>query len=394
MANTPFTSRGNGDLVIRDGDSVSGDDATGGAGGNLTLEGGSATATSNTDGGDLVLRPGVEDGSGTIGEVQATNRTGTEDDAIIAFSSATGNSHTFRWRTGTVDPNTDLVPATAGGDLYVQSDGTMWIASGAGTGNWTALSTSTGNWSAETTQTTDATADVTIATPVSTVTDGTQHSVEVLISAEAGGANTYFRRQIFTFYRDGGGAVQWTTEINGAEGRRGLTTATASLSVSGNSVLVTATGEAATNINWTVQYRTTNTITSGGMVSTAGIVRETFDNRGSATTTGSAAASGGTVDFTLGAGAAYGTMQFLRVVTATGTCASATVQFFRDAGRTDEIYKAENVDTSTQYSDRNPSTMMGDDGSGLASNTMYGRITNNDAGAATFDIEAVIWGVT
>jgi hypothetical protein len=41
--------------------------------------------------------------------------------------------------------------------------------------------------------------------------------------------------------------------------------------------------------------------------------------------------------------------------------------------------------------DRNPATMMGDDGSALASNTMYGRITNNDAGAATFDVELVFW---
>lgn len=252
-------------------------------------------------------------------------------------------------------------------------------------------------WSEETAQTTDATAGVTIATPISPLTDGDQQSVEVLILGEAGGSNTYFRRQIFTFYRDGAGAVQWTTEINGAEARRGFGAGvTASLSVSGNDVLVTATGQAATNINWTVQYRTTGTISSGGSGTPSGAVRETFDNRGSALTTGSATGSGGTVDFTIAAGAAYASMQFLRVRTASGTCADATIQFFRDAARTDEIYDAENKDTSATngWVDRNTATLMGDDGSGLASNTLYGRITNNDAGNATFSVEAVLWGVT
>ena len=99
------------------------------------------------------------------------------------------------------------------------------------------------------------------------------------------------------------------------------------------------------------------------------------------------------MDFTFAAGAAYVTLLLLRVVTATGTCADATIQFFRDAARTDEIYDAENKDPSTQFTDRTPATMMGNDGTGLASNIMYGRITNNDAGAATFDVEAVLWGV-
>jgi hypothetical protein len=275
------------------------------------------------------------------------------------------------------------------------TSGQVLSTNGAGALSWTDAGGGSA-WSQETAQTTDATAGVTIATPISTVTDGTQHSVEVLITAESGGSNTYFRRQVFTFYRDGGGAVQWTTEINGTEARRGLGTGvTASLSVSSNSVLVTATGQAATTINWKVQYRTTNTITNGGTVSTTGIVRELLDTRGSALTTGSAAGSGGTVDFTISAGAAYVSMQFLRVTTATGTCNDATIQFFRDTGRTDEIYDAENKDTGTGngWVDRNTATMMGDDGSGLASNIMYGRITNNDASAATFDVETVLWGV-
>ena len=134
MARTPQRTLGQ-DFTVISGDAITGDDATGGAGGALILEGGSAAAATNTDGGDVTLRPGLGDGAGVLGEIIATNRTGTEDDAILALSSASGNSHTFRWRTGTVGPNTDLVPASAGGDLYVQSDGSLWIASGAGTGN-------------------------------------------------------------------------------------------------------------------------------------------------------------------------------------------------------------------------------------------------------------------
>lgn len=330
-----------------------GDNASSGAGGSILLESGSLTGGAGTPG-DITLTPGTDTGS-AIG------------DLVLSYAT---------W------PPAD---GTTGQVLSTNGSGVLSWAAGGGGGGSTA-------WSEETTQTTDATVGVTIATPISPVTDGTQHSVEVLITAESGGSNTYFRRQVFTYYRDGGGAVQWTTEINGAEARRGLTTATAGLSVSGNDVLVTATGEVATAIDWTIQYRTTNTITSGGTVSTTGIVRETVDTRGSALTTGTAV-SGGSVDFTISAGAAYVTLQFLRVVTATGTCADATIQFFRDAARTDEIYDAQNKDPSTQYADRVPGTMVGNDGTGLASNTLYGRIGNNDAGDATFDVEVILWGV-
>ena len=394
------TTGNGGILALSSGSSGAG--ATG-TGGNLTVTGGSALST-NGDGGDLLLIPGAATGSGTEGFVSVDAAVAVGD-IMLRLDRADGTAGSvsdmfvgqgtpsFTAKAGSIYLQNDGATAT-GGAIWVQED-----ASGASDdgSTWTELGSGGGGggsaWSEETTQTTDATAGVTIATPISPVTDATQHSVEVLITAESGGANTFFRRQVFTFYRDGGGAVQWTTEVNGTIALRGFTTATASLSVSGNDVLVTATGEAATTINWTVQYRTTNTITNGGTVSTTGIVRETFDNRGSATTTGSATASGGTVDFTLAVGSAYGTLQFLRIVTATGTCADATVQFFRDAGRTDEIYDAQNKDPSTQYTDRVPATMMGDDGTGLASNTMYGRITNNDAGSATFDVEAVFWGV-
>lgn len=369
-------------------------------GGDFTINSGNATVSGN--GGIIFLQPGT--GIDDHGFVDVNPDWDTDANHYIELSaSGTNTANVTQFFTGSRNPNTFVTGFP--GSLYLRgdsTDSTLYVNTTSGTSagtDWTELGSGgsgTGNWSEETTQTTDATAGVTIATPIATVTDGTQHSVEVLITAEAGGGNTFFRRQVFTFYRDGGGAVQWTKEIDGVEARRGLTTATAGLSVSGNAVLVTATGEAATTITWLVQFRTTNTITSGGVVSTTGIVRETFDNRGAATTTGSATGIGDTVDFTIAAGAAYVSMQFLRVTTATGTCNDATIQFFRDAARTDEIYDAENKDTGTGngWVDRNVAAMLGDDGSGLATNTMYGRITRHDAGTATFDVEAILWGVT
>ncbi len=123
----------------------------------------------------------------------------------------------------------------------------------------------------------------------------------------------------------------------------------------------------------------------------AGNVARLLDNRGSPTATG-AVAMGGLADFTLAAGAGYVSMQFLRVVTASGTCANANVQFFRDAARTVQVYSALNKNPSTQYTDRNPAALLGDDGADLELDTLYGRITKNDTGTATFEIEAVLWG--
>ena len=404
VGNTIVTNSTDGDFDVSGSEAISLDAS---AASNFTVASAGLTLSTTTSGTLLVSSAGLVDidaaanldvdvtgtmdflstGAFSIDGTGASNVTATSGNLTLS-TATTGNV--------TLTPAGSLIFDYATWPAADGSSGQVLETDGAGALSWATGGSGGSAWSEETAQTTDATAGVTIATPIPTVTDGTQHSVEVLISAESGGANTYFRRQVFTFYRDGGGSVHWTTEINGVEARRGLGAGvTATLSVSGNAVLVTVTGQAATTIDWTTQYRTTNTITSGGVVSTTGIVRETFDNRGSATTTGSASGSGGTVDFTIAAGAAYVTMQYLRVKNASGTCADATIQFFRDAGRTDEIYDAQNKDTSTAngWVDRNPSTMMGDDGTGLASNIMYGRITNNDAGAATFDVEAVLWGV-
>jgi hypothetical protein len=130
---------------------------------------------------------------------------------------------------------------------------------------------------------------------------------------------------------------------------------------------------------------------SFGAVASGGI-QEIVDLRGAPVVTGTATGSGGTVDFQINTTADYAAMQFLRVVTNTGTCADATIELFRNAGRTDQVYRAENKDTSTQFTDRTPATLLGDDGSNLDGVAVYGRVTNNDALDATFAIEVIFWG--
>jgi len=118
-------------------------------------------------------------------------------------------------------------------------------------------------WQEETATTTDATANVTIATPVSALGVAEQTFVDVIILAESGAANTYFHRQLITYY-ESGGVTQWTVEMNGLEQRRGFpTTVTAALAINGSAIEVQATGQAATTINWTVQYRTKETVQDG-----------------------------------------------------------------------------------------------------------------------------------
>jgi hypothetical protein len=113
------------------------------------------------------------------------------------------------------------------------------------------------------------------------------------------------------------------------------------------------------------------------------------DTIGSPLVTASAAGSGGTVDFTIAVGAGRCRMDFLRLVS-NGPSLNSTLRMYRDAARTEEIYAIENVDASTQFTDRNTATLMGDDGVNLDSNTLYGRITNNDVTASTYDIEVIL----
>lgn len=116
------------------------------------------------------------------------------------------------------------------------------------------------------------------------------------------------------------------------------------------------------------------------------------DSRGSPLVTPSVSAGGGTHDFTISVGQAYAVMNLLRVASNGGLSDDMTLQFFRDAARTDEIYNSGSQDPSTQYSDRTPATLIGDSGAALASDTLYGRITNDALAASTFNIEVVLWG--
>jgi hypothetical protein len=139
-------------------------------------------------------------------------------------------------------PNTPMYTDDAGND-YVLNGGSQWQE--------------------VTAQTTDATANVVIATPISSLGTAEQSFVDVIIIAESGASNTYFHRQLVTYYEDGG-VSQWTVEMNGSEQRRGLAaTVVAGLAVNGSAIEVQATGQAATTINWTVQYRTKGTVEAG-----------------------------------------------------------------------------------------------------------------------------------
>lgn len=132
MPRTPQRTQAQ-NFIVSVGDAIIGQEAA--SGGDVLLQGGSSTA-GNNDGGNVLIRGGSPDGTGEPGVVVVSNNTGTEDAPVLALSSETGNSHTFHFFTGTVNPNTDSVPALAGGDIFVQSSGALWVASSAGTGNW------------------------------------------------------------------------------------------------------------------------------------------------------------------------------------------------------------------------------------------------------------------
>jgi len=147
----------------------------------------------------------------------------------------------------------------SGGDpMFTGDDGTDYVLN-AGS-----------QWQSETASTTGAASTNTIATPVATLADGDQTFVEVYIFGEdaADATNTYFRHQVITFYRDGGGATQWGIEDSGPERRLGTfpTTLTAGLTTSTNAIIVNAdtTGiGGGQTIDWTVLYLTRATIVNG-----------------------------------------------------------------------------------------------------------------------------------
>lgn len=122
-------------------------------------------------------------------------------------------------------------------------------------------------------------------------------------------------------------------------------------------------------------------------------LRGLVDTRGTPESLGPIADSGGTDTFEIDCPAEDMELLFLRVVATGSLCDDVTIEFFRDAARTDQVYALENVDPSTQYTDRNPATVVGDDGSSLENSTLYGRMTNNSASTDSFEIELVARGI-
>lgn len=103
--------------------------------------------------------------------------------------------------------------------------------------------------------------------------------------------------------------------------------------------------------------------------------------------TSSATSGGGTVTGSISVTVSDGTVQRLQV-TANGNTVDSTIQFFSDAGMTDELYSAENKDCyTTPHDDRVPWWF-----GYLTSGLLYYKITNDGANNSTYDIEFVGFG--
>lgn len=166
------------------------------------------------------------------------------------------------------------LPGAGNGKFWVRNDAPNVPMFTDDAGNdWVLNESGSSAWASNTATTVGASSTNTLATPVSALPDGEQTSVEVQIFGvdDADATNTYFRRQLITYYRDGGNTTQWTVVDSGRDERRGTfpTTLTANLTTSGNDVIVNAdtTGVTGT-INWTVLYLTREGITAGASTPT------------------------------------------------------------------------------------------------------------------------------
>lgn len=141
MARTPQRTL-NQDLIVTSGDAITGDDATGGAGGDLVLEGGDAASGSNADAGDVLVRPGLPDGTGVRGVVNITNNGGADTVPVLQLTSQGANGEDIRLLVGTQDPSSTV--SANPGDVYIRHSGsssTVKVNTGAADGNttWTDL---------------------------------------------------------------------------------------------------------------------------------------------------------------------------------------------------------------------------------------------------------------
>lgn len=82
MARTPDKTRVQ-DLIVTSGDTIRGEDPTAGAGTDLPMRGGDASAGSGLDGGDVTVDGGAADGAGTGGDVTLTPGTGSTEGSLV-----------------------------------------------------------------------------------------------------------------------------------------------------------------------------------------------------------------------------------------------------------------------------------------------------------------------
>jgi hypothetical protein len=114
------------------------------------------------------------------------------------------------------------------------------------------------------------------------------------------------------------------------------------------------------------------------------------DTRVTPITTSTVSGFGGVIEDEIVVGAPAAELKYLRVVMT--TAGQGQIQFFADAARTDEIYKAPfdgdyDFAADGAYIDRTAATMTSNDGTtGLETNRLYYRLTNNGASASTFEL--------
>jgi hypothetical protein len=100
--------------------------------------------------------------------------------------------------------------------------------------------------------------------------------------------------------------------------------------------------------------------------------------------TSSVLSGGGTVSGSVPTGVVLGSMWRLRV-TALGNTVDSTIQFFSDAGMTNELYIASNKDCYTSPFDDGASWFLGN----LTNGLLYYKITNDGLNDSVYDVEFV-----
>ena len=135
---------------------------------------------------------------------------------------------------------------------------------------------------------------------------------------------------------------------------------------------------------------------TGGITpdSDAGAVGFLVDARALPIPTPSAGDSGGTAEGTIVVGASECDLRYLKV-TMTVPADGAQIRFYSDSARTDEIYLAPSAGdhdfSGGDFIDRIRISLLHTDGvTGLESDSLYYRITNNSGGASTFNIHIAL----